>query len=82
MARLTKTQQKAPWTVGARVRFTHPTSAGGTVRFSARVVRIDGDYAWVEMPERIRRIPFPPIGGKRYGKYRITDLVLARIDGE
>jgi hypothetical protein len=60
------------------VRFQHPTSNGGTVRFTAKVVKLDGEYAWVEMPARIRRIPFPPIDGKRYGKYLIANLVIAR----
>lgn len=61
--------------VGTKVRFSHPTSNGGLVRFSAKVVKIENDYAWVEMPERVRRMPFPPLGGKRYGKYLISALV-------
>jgi len=64
-------------TVGTKVLFTHPTSNGGTVRFSARVVKLQGDSVWVEMPERVRAMPFPPIGGKRYGLYKLSDLVVA-----
>lgn len=66
-------------TVGTKVRFTHPTSNGGTVRFTAKVVRLDGEYAWVEMPARVRSMPFPPLGGKRYGKYRTSQLVEAKV---
>jgi len=64
-------------TIGTRVRFSHPLSNGGTLTFTAKVVKLDGEWAWVEMPERVRTIPFPPLGGKRYGKYRATDLVIA-----
>lgn len=59
--------------VGTRVRFTH-SHVMQTVTFSARVVKLDGAYAWVEMPARVRALPFPPIGGKRYGKYLIANL--------
>lgn len=62
--------------VGTVVRFTHPTSNGGTVTFSARVVKMQGDHAWVEMPQRVRTMPFPPIGGKRYGLYPVSSLVV------
>jgi hypothetical protein len=61
--------------VGTRVRFSHPTSNGGTVTFMAVVRRLEGDSAWVEMPARVRRMPFAPLGGKRYGKYKVADLV-------
>lgn len=62
---------------GTRVRFTHPTSNGGEVRFTAKVIKVEGDRAWVEMPERVRHMPFPPLGGKRYGLYDISKLVVA-----
>ena len=74
--------------VGSKVRFRHYHLLQ-IVDFTARVVRLDGDFAWVEMPARVRRLPFPPLGGKRYGKYRVSSLVcdkaraaLARAKGE
>jgi hypothetical protein len=65
--------------LGTRVRFSHPTSNGGTVTFTARVVKQAGNgRVWVEMPARVRRMPFPPLGGKRYGLYNVADLVVAK----
>ncbi len=62
--------------IGTRCVFSHPTSNGGQVTFSAKVVKVDGDSAWVEMPDRVRRMPFAPLGGKRYGKYPMSALVI------
>ena len=45
--------------------------------FIARVVKLQDEKAWVEMPARVRGIPFAPLGGKRYGLYKVKDLVLA-----
>lgn len=65
--------------VGDRARFTHPTSNGGVVRFTAPIVKIEAEgRAWVEMPERVRRMPFAPLGGKRYGLYNVNDLKVVR----
>lgn len=68
----------SPITVGSVVRFSHPLSSGGLLNFNAKVVKLEGTYAWVEMPERVRSIPFAPLGGKRYGKYAIAALKAAR----
>ncbi len=63
--------------VGTKVRFSHPLSDGGMLHFTATVVKlVDDDMAWVEMPERVRRIPFPPLGGRRYGLYKRSQLVV------
>jgi len=49
---------------------THPTSNGGTVKFTARIVKREADGSvWVEIPKRARTMPFPPYGGKRYVKF-------------
>lgn len=60
--------------VGSKIRFSHPTSNGGTLTFTAKVVKIAGDLAWVEIPERVRLVPFPPVGGKRYAAYAVSKL--------
>lgn len=63
--------------VGTKVRFSTTHSDMSTITFSARVVKLDGKgNAWVEMPERVRNLPFPPLGGKRYGLYPIQSLVV------
>ena len=62
--------------VNDKVRFSHHHVLQA-VTFAARIVKIDGAFAWVEMPPRVRRLPFPPIGGKRYGKYEMSKLVRA-----
>lgn len=65
-------------TVGSKVRFSTTHSDMSVITFSARVVKLDGrGNAWVEMPERVRKLPFPPLGGKRYGLYPISSLVSA-----
>ena len=63
--------------VGTRVKFSHSLSNGGMLTFIARVVKLQDEKAWVEMPARVRGIPFAPLGGKRYGLYKVKDLVLA-----
>lgn len=62
--------------VGSRVRFSYGHLMQ-TVTFTARVVKVEGEFAWVEMPARVRALSFPPLGGKRYGKYAISGLVAA-----
>lgn len=65
--------------IGSRIRFRHPTSNGGHVTFTARVVKIeDNGDVWVEIPTRVRSMPFPPLGGKRYGRYS-ADVVRAVV---
>lgn len=62
--------------VGDRVKFRH-SHLMDTIVFSARVVKIDTDgMVWVEIPTRVRELPFPPLQGKRYGKFRRQDLTL------
>jgi hypothetical protein len=52
------------------LRLTHPMSNGGTITFSARIVKREADGAvWVEIPARVRAVAFPPVGGKRYAKF-------------
>jgi hypothetical protein len=63
--------------VGTKVRFSH-NHLFQRISFSARVVKVVNDKAWVEMPERVRRLPFPPLGGKRYGLFPISALQTAR----
>ncbi len=61
---------------GDRVRFSTTMSNGSTVTYTAKVVRVDNDgTCWVEFPSRVRTMPFAPLGGKRYGQFRISDLV-------
>lgn len=62
--------------VGTVVRFTH-SHLMQEVHFTAKVVKLDGKgSAWVEMPEKIRKLPFPPLGGKRFGLYPINSLIV------
>jgi hypothetical protein len=61
--------------VGRKARFADSLSDGGVVNFTARIVKDTGNgCVLVEMPERVRKIPFPPIGGKRYGLFWVKDL--------
>ena len=72
------TTLSAPSLVGRKARFSTSHSDGSVITFSARIVKDNNDgTAWVEMPKRVRELPFPPLGGKRYGRYRIADLVYA-----
>jgi hypothetical protein len=60
-----------------KIQFQTTHSDGSTIRFSARIVKDNGDgTVWAEMPERVRRLPFPPLGGKRFGMFRKSDVVL------
>ena len=59
---------------GAKITFSHPLSNGGMLRYSATIVKLESDSVWVEIPPRVRRIPFPPVKGKRYARYLLKDL--------
>jgi hypothetical protein len=59
-------------TCGTVLRFAHQHVLQ-TVVYSAKVVKLDGEYVWVEIPQRIQRLPFPPAQGKRYGKYLASE---------
>ncbi len=67
-------RQRKGWAM--RVRFEITSSDGSVIRFTARVVRDEGETLWVEMPARIRSLPFPPLDGKRFGKFRRSDVVV------
>jgi hypothetical protein len=54
----------------ARVRMATMHSDGSRVDYSARIIRREEDGTWVEIPERVRALPFPPYQGKRYVKLR------------
>jgi hypothetical protein len=65
---LTKSKPLAP----TSLRLTHPTTNGGTVTFRSPIVKHDPDGAvWVEIPKRVRTMPFPPLSGKRYAKFYV-----------
>jgi len=62
-----------------KARFSTMHSDGSTITFAARIVKDNGDgTVWVEMPERVRRLPFPPLGGKRFGLYEKSTLVIIK----
>lgn len=68
-----------PIKVGDKVRFSTTTSSGATVTFSARVAKMvshgnHGQCAWVEYPDRVRKMPFPPNDGKKYGLFTLDTL--------
>lgn len=68
-----------PSLVGRKARFSTTHSDGSIITFSARIAKDNGDgTAWVEMPTRVRQLPFPPLGGKRFGRYLISKLVLVK----
>jgi hypothetical protein len=64
--------------IGRRARFSISNSNGSVITFTAPIVKLQGDdMVWIEMPARVRRLPFPPLGGKRYGLFPISTLVFA-----
>ena len=60
--------------IGRKARFHCDQATGERVTYSARIVKVDGANAWVEIPERVRTLPFPPHGGKRYALFAIHSL--------
>jgi hypothetical protein len=41
----------------------------------APVAKIEGEFACVRFPEKVRNLPFPRVGGEKYGKVAIAKLV-------
>ena len=63
--------------IGRKVRFSITHSDMSIIMFSARIVKMHTpETVWVEMPPRVRALPFPPLDGKRYGLYPINSLPL------
>ena len=63
--------------LGRKARFSHSLSNGAIVNFTASIVKLaHDDQVWVEMPARVRQLPFPPLGGKRYGLFPVSKLIL------
>ena len=55
--------------IGRKVRFAHTLSDGGTLIFSAKVIKLSQRHpgaVWVEIPTRVSAIKFPPFNGKRH----------------
>lgn len=59
---------------GDRVRFTAPLSNGGQATWTATVVKVEGDIAFVRHPERARTMPFSPVPAKALYKYEASKL--------
>ena len=60
--------------VNDRVRFEAPLSNGGTVRWTAVVVKVVDGIAYVRHPERARTFPFSPVPAKALYKYFASKL--------
>lgn len=56
--------------VGTRVRLSTTHSDGSTVTWTSVCVRVwrDGSV-WLEIPARVRALPFAPYDGKRYAQF-------------
>lgn len=65
--------------VGTKLRWSGSLPDGSTYTYTVRVVRDVPEQAavWIQFPERVRTIPFAPNGGKRFGLYRVADLLKA-----
>jgi hypothetical protein len=55
--------------VGDKITRTCTHSDGSVIRYAAKVVKVDATTYWVEIPARVRALPFPPFGGKRYAQF-------------
>lgn len=64
---------------GDKVLFTAPLSNGGAARWSALVVRVDGDTALVRHPARARTFPFSPVKTPGLYRYRVESLVKKEV---
>ena len=65
---------------GTKVRFTGTSSDRSTYTYTARVVKDNGNgTVWVEIPKRVRQLPFLPLDGKRYGLFRVADIAGAVV---
>lgn len=66
--------------VGALIQMSTTHSDGSVIRYKARVVRDNGNGTlWVEIPKRVRSLPFPPLDGKRYGLFRVADIAASVV---
>jgi acetyltransferase-like isoleucine patch superfamily enzyme len=55
------------------LRLSTTNSDGSVISYSARIVRTNPDNTiWVEIPARVRALPFPPYGGKRYAQFDLA----------
>ena len=59
---------------GTKVRFTAPLSNGGRATWTATVIKIVDDVAYVRHPQRARTIPFSPVPLDALYKYSVDKL--------
>ena len=63
---------------GDSVKLSTTHSDGSIITYRAKIFRINiGGTAWVEIPRRVRNLPFPPYKGKRFAQFYQKDLWLA-----
>lgn len=55
-----------------RLKLSTTHSDGGIVSFRAVIVKREADGVWVRIPEKVRRLPFPPYGGKKFVKFSLA----------
>lgn len=59
--------------IGSKLRFRYD-HLFETVTFSAFVVKVEGERAYVRIPPRIRQLPFPPFKGFGHFQMKITGI--------
>lgn len=60
--------------IGDKIRMSTTHSDGSIVSYKATVVKLDGANVWLEIPQRVRSLPFPPYDGKRYALFAAATM--------
>lgn len=61
--------------VGDKINRETSNSDGSLIRYVARVVIADEKTYWIEIPKKVRSLPFPPFGGKRYVQFSQLEYI-------
>lgn len=64
--------------IGDKVRLSTTHSNGAIINYTATVRKFSqspvGLAVWVEIPQRVRDLPFPPYDGKRYAQFTVSQM--------
>ena len=64
--------------IGDKVRLSTTHSTGDVISYNGTVKKFCpspvGPAVWVEIPMRIRRLPFPPYNGNKYAQFAVSQV--------
>lgn len=65
--------------MNTRLKLATSASDGSIITYGATIVQQDDKTIWVEIPAKVRKLPFPPYNGKRFVQFALTPALRKQI---